>query len=156
VPARGRIWGRRAAGACALFLLATLAGTGRTTAEDRGTLIVEVTDLRSDRGQLLLRLFDRETGFPTDGARALRQLRSPIAGGRVRLELADLPFGAFAIACVHDENGNGKLDTNFLGIPKEGVCASNDARGRRGPPKWKDARFELRPGGATVRIHMSY
>jgi uncharacterized protein (DUF2141 family) len=28
--------------------------------------------------------------------------------------------GKYAIAVIHDENCNGKLDTNMFGIPKEG------------------------------------
>jgi uncharacterized protein (DUF2141 family) len=122
----------------------------------RGTLVVELTGFRNDQGQLLLRLFDSERGYPKDAARAVRQLKQRIEGGRVLLSLADLPFGAYAIGCVHDENGDGTLNTNLLGIPKEGVCASNDASGHRGPPAWKDARFEFTPNAATIHIHVRY
>ena len=44
---------------------------------------------------------------------------------------------------VHDENENNKLDTNFLGIPKESFGCSNNAKGFMGPPKWEDAKFEI-------------
>jgi uncharacterized protein (DUF2141 family) len=121
-----------------------------------GKLIVEVSGFHSDQGQLLLRIYDHEAGFPTDGTKALRELRQHIEHGRATLMLAGLPFGSYAIGCVHDENGNGKLDTNLLGIPREGVCASRDARGRMGPPKWNDARFEFASDGATIRIHVAY
>ena len=120
-----------------------------------GRLVVEVSGLRSDRGQVMLRLYDREAGFPTDGSKALRQMRQRIEGGHATIVLEGLPFGTYAIGCIHDENGNGKLDTNFLGIPREGVCASNDARGRRGPPSWKDARFDFH-SDATIQIHAAY
>ena len=43
----------------------------------------------------------------------------------------------------HDENANGKIDRNFVGIPKEGYGTSNDAKGFMGPPKYEDAKFEL-------------
>jgi len=121
-----------------------------------GKLVVEVSGFRSENGQLLLRLYGGEAGFPTDGSRALRQVAQPIRAGRAVVELADLPFGTYGIGCVHDENGNGKLDTNFLGIPKEGVCASNDARGRRGPPRWDDARFAFSADGTRLQIHVRY
>ena len=39
----------------------------------------------------------------------------------------------------HDENDNKKLDTNLIGIPKEGFGYSKDAMGRFGPPKFDDA-----------------
>jgi uncharacterized protein (DUF2141 family) len=119
-------------------------------------LVVEVSGFHSDNGQLLLRLYGGEAGFPTDGSRALRQVAQPIKGGRAVVELADLPFGSYAVGCIHDENGNGKLDTNLLGIPREGVCASNDAQGHRGPPQWKDARFDFTADGARLQIHVRY
>jgi uncharacterized protein (DUF2141 family) len=121
-----------------------------------GKLVVELSGFRSDQGQLLLRIYDHEAGFPTDGGKALRELRQRIEHGRATVTLDSLPFGSYAIGCVHDENGNGKLDTNLLGIPREGVCASRDARGRMGPPKWKDARFEFTSDGASIQIHVAY
>jgi uncharacterized protein (DUF2141 family) len=69
--------------------------------------------------------------------------------------LAAIPQGTYAIACYHDENNNGKLDTKFMGIPKEGTGASNDARGTMGPPKFKDAKFQL-VSDTSVRIQMNY
>ena len=147
---------RRAATAtaivAALIALALSAGAGPAPAK----LVVEVTGFHSDAGQLLLRLYATEAGFPTDGSRALRQVAQPITGRRAVVELADLPLGSYAIGCVHDENGNGKLDTNLLGIPREGVCASNDARGHRGPPRWSDARFDLRADATPLQIHVRY
>src|SRR5438552_3406736 len=53
--------------------------------------------------------------------------------------------GVYAVACFHDENGNGKLDTGLFGIPKEATAASNDAKGTMGPPKFNDAKFSF-PG----------
>ena len=43
----------------------------------------------------------------------------------------------------YDANNNGKLDTNFIGIPKEPVALSNNARPKFGPPKYKDAVFAV-------------
>jgi uncharacterized protein (DUF2141 family) len=125
-------------------------------ANGSGTLVVEVTGFKHDRGQLLLRLFDGERGYPTDGARAVRETKQSISGGHARIELSGLAFGEYAIACVHDENGDGKLNTGLFGIPKEGVCASNDARGHMGPPSWKDAHFSFKRDGTVIRIHMQY
>jgi uncharacterized protein (DUF2141 family) len=144
----------RLAGLVALASLAS--GVPQAAATASGKLMVEVSGFRSDQGQLLLRLYDREDGFPKDGSKALRQVRQRIEGARALIALDGLPFGSYAIGCVHDENGNGKLDTNLLGIPREGVCASNDARGRMGPPSWKDARFEFKSDGATIHIHVTY
>jgi uncharacterized protein (DUF2141 family) len=64
--------------------------------------------------------------------------------------------GTYAISVFHDENSNGKLDTNFLGIPKEGVGASNDAKGHFGPPKFADAAFQFPGGHLELKIAMTY
>jgi uncharacterized protein (DUF2141 family) len=145
---------RAGAASIAVTLLAVSISLGAAAAPPK--LVVEVTGFRNDNGQLLLRLYGSEAGFPTDGRRALRQLAEPIKGGRAVVDLSGLPFGSYAIGCVHDENGNGKLDTNLLGIPKEGVCASNDARGRRGPPRWSDARFDFKADATGLKIHVHY
>src|SRR5215475_1533494 len=146
-----------------LLLLGLLAGTGTVfasqspaSAGEAGKLVVEVSGFRSDAGRLLLRLYAGASGFPNDGAKAVRQTTQVIKDGRAVVELDGLPFGSYAIGCVHDENGNGKLDTNLIGMPKEGVCASNDARGKRGPPKWEDARFDFRASGTMLTIHVRY
>ena len=54
----------------------------------------------------------------------------------------------------HDVNDNQKLDTNWIGIPKEPVAISNNARGRLGPPKWKDAMFELREATQELTVNL--
>jgi uncharacterized protein (DUF2141 family) len=54
--------------------------------------------------------------------------------------------GVYGISAYHDENANGKLDTNVLGMPTEDYGASRDARGTFGPPRFEDAKFEYRGG----------
>ena len=55
---------------------------------------------------------------------------------------------------MHDENGNGELDANFVGIPREPWAFSNNARGNFGPPTWEDTKFELN-GQATQTIELN-
>ena len=49
--------------------------------------------------------------------------------------------GMYAISVFHDKNDNKKMDTNFVGIPKEPTGMSNGAKAFFGPPKYKDAKF---------------
>lgn len=62
--------------------------------------------------------------------------------------------GDYALALVHDENGNGRMDT-FLGMPREGFGFSRDAPVRFGPPRFEDARFALE-GSQTLVVTMRY
>jgi uncharacterized protein (DUF2141 family) len=65
----------------------------------------------------------------------------------------DLPPGEYAAVAFQDVNGNGILDKNFLGIPKEPFGFSNGARGSAGPPKFSAAAVTLNPDG-TTRIEL--
>jgi uncharacterized protein (DUF2141 family) len=60
------------------------------------------------------------------------------------------------VSVFHDENSNSKLDTNFMGIPREGVGASNKAKGHFGPPKFHDASFPFAGGRLDLQITITY
>ena len=72
------------------------------------------------------------------------------------IEFANLPFGEYSVSAYHDENANKELDTNWLGIPKEGTGASNNAKGKMGPPKYEDAKFDFIEGGQKIQFDMGY
>lgn len=120
------------------------------------TVALRVSGLRSDDGQVLVVVYRGEDGFPKQADKAWKKLAIKVAGGRASVDLGDVPPGEYGIVVVHDENGNSKLDTSWIGIPQEGVGASNNAKGRMGPPKYRDARFEVGPAGATQNITMTY
>jgi uncharacterized protein (DUF2141 family) len=138
----------------AIFLLCL--GTAMLLASVRPaghTLTVEAHNLDSDSGYVLLILFKGEEGFPSDAERAHAYTGELVKGKKATLQFRDLPSGEYAIAALHDENSNGKMDTNMLGIPKEAYGASNDANNPFGPPKYADARFTL-SSDTTLRIRM--
>lgn len=62
---------------------------------------------------------------------------------QILVPIDEFPEGEFAVAAFLDTNGNGKLDTNFFGVPSEPYGFSNNVRGVVGPPHWKDARMRL-------------
>ena len=62
--------------------------------------------------------------------------------------------GTYGISAFHDQNSNGKLDTNFLGMPVEDYCASNNARGMFGPPSFDDSKFVFRGGPKRLEAHL--
>ncbi len=63
-----------------------------------------------------------------------------------------LPAGEYAIAVFHDKNGNGEMDRNFIGLPKEPYGFSNNARGTFGPPKWKKAKVSISEQNFALNI----
>lgn len=79
---------------------------------------------------------------------------APAQQGETVVTVNDVPSGSWAVLSFQDENDNGKLDRNVLGIPKERYAFSRDARGRFGPPSFEDAAFVLREEKAVSYIKL--
>ncbi len=136
------------------WMLVALGSSSHTRAGATSTLTVNVSTFRSTRGALVCRLFAGPEGFPAK-ATYRAQARVPIPGTTATCAFPQLASGTYAVAVFHDENANGKLDTNFLGIPSEGVGVSNNKRPLIGPPSWSDAKFRLH-GNATLQLRLHY
>ncbi len=120
------------------------------------TFTVEVNNIKNSMGQVIIYIFRDATGFPLETDRAMRSSTASIDSGSATFSLSGLPPGKYAFSIIHDENSNGELDTNFLGMPLEGVCASNNAKGFLGPPKFKDAAFSFEKTPFTMNVKMIY
>ena len=108
------------------------------------TLTVVISDIRSDIGVLNIGIYDNKNdwlGSSTVQKRSLQVLENSV-GGVVTTSFEVEP-GEYAISVHHDDNDNGKMDTNFIGIPKEPTGLSNGAVPKFGPPKYKDAAFRV-------------
>jgi len=114
---------------------------------------VEIGGLRNDKGQVVCALFSSADGFPKKSDKAVAQARSPISSGRAVCEFPDVKQATYAISVFHDENSNGKLDTNFMGIPREGVGASNNAKGHFGPPEIRRRFVSFLCGPPRIKDH---
>ena len=110
------------------------------------SLEVVVPQLRNAQGGLGCRLFAGANGFPMKADRALQTVMSPISNGAARCRFQPVPPGTYAVAVVHDENGNLKLDSNLLGVPIEGYGVSNNKTYAISEPRWDESRFELAAG----------
>lgn len=143
----------RSAGSWAMALL--LVGLGVSSAADQASarVVVTIVGLESDAGHVRVALWDSAEGFPT-GDSYVAAMNVDIEGGTARLEFADIALGSYALSVFHDENANGELDSGFMGRPKEPIGASNDARGRFGPPKYEDARFEVDQAMVELTINV--
>jgi uncharacterized protein (DUF2141 family) len=63
-----------------------------------------------------------------------------------------LPEGEYAVSLFVDENSNGKMDKNAIGIPTEAYGFSNDASGNFGPPSFEQAKFVVGKDKAAITI----
>jgi uncharacterized protein (DUF2141 family) len=145
---------RKAVAWLILIVIAGMISPHRAKAED--LIHVEVTGLRNDTGQVGCNVYSSAAGFPTDTSKALHGVLSPIKNKKASCDFSGLPAGRYAVSVMHDENSSGKVETNFLGIPKEGVGASNDAKASMGPPKFDDAAFDYAGGRKDLPVHIQY
>ena len=112
---------------------------------DLGTnLRVIATGVKTDQGKLYIWVYDKKDDWLSDRYRTQKSVT--VAGNRagdtVTVELL-LPAGEYALSIFQDVNDNGKLERNFIGIPKEPAGLSNNLRPRFGPPRFKDAKFAV-------------
>ncbi|MBC2845706.1 DUF2141 domain-containing protein [Winogradskyella flava] len=115
--------------------------------QDTYSLTVKVEDADSNDGQMFIAVYNTEANFL---GKSYKGTTSKISNNSCTVTFKDIPKGTYAVSIFHDENDNGKLDSNFLGIPKEDYGCSNNASGFMGPPKWKDAKFELKENSSIT------
>ncbi len=135
-----------------------LLAPGASIADPPATAVlkVRISGLRSDGGQVGCTLYNSAKGFPTDASAALQRRWCPIEKGASTCAFDPIPAGIYAVACFHDENKNGKLDTGLLGIPTEGTVVSNHAKGFMGPPSFDKARFTFAGVPSELQLKMGY
>ena len=134
---------------------ALLLGTSASRAADAGRIEATVSGVSNAQGLVGCALFSSKTGFPLESRKhAQATVRVPAAGGKASCVFASVAPGEYAVAVVHDTNGNEVADTNLLGMPTEGVGVSNHAMPRMSAPTFEAARFTV-AGGQTVKLAIS-
>jgi uncharacterized protein (DUF2141 family) len=116
-----------------------------------GTLKVVIGGMKSEKGDAKVALFNSKESFEGSGP-AFRLTGAEIKNGRSECEFSDIPFGAYAVKVYHDENGNGKLDKNAMGQPRERYGFSNNARNTFGPPGYDRAKFLFEKADTAISI----
>lgn len=128
-----------------------LAAAIATPAASAATVEVRVTAVAGGKGTVKVAVCDRE--------RFLKQCAysasAPARDGENVILVPNVPKGTWAVLAYQDENGNGALDRNLLGIPKENYGFSRDAASKFGPPGFDDAAIEVgdEPAVAKIRLH---
>ena len=105
------------------------------------TVTIKLSNLSSKKGQLLISIFNKETGFPENNKAAFSTLvfKEPL---RNSLHLF-LPNGSYALAFVHDKNNNNKMDKNLFGAPTEPYGVSLNKTYLIKAPEFEENKFTL-------------
>ncbi len=126
------------------------------SAVQRACLTVELMGLRNNLGVINIGIFSSPDGFPNDATRTVRSGCFPIPTLPLLLTFDDLPLGQYAATVHHDENMDGELNTNILGIPTEGIGFSGNPKIWRGVPAFERSRFDFSLANPLVSIRMKY
>ncbi len=116
-------------------------------ADGKGELVIKVTNLRSEKGTVLISVYQDKGGFLRDAKHGLRSVSAPISGGSATAVFGNLASGTYAIAAIHDENRNGKLDA-----AKEGFGTSGSNSGT----SFDDAKVQINGSAQVIEIPLHY
>ncbi|MCH8487335.1 MAG: DUF2141 domain-containing protein [Candidatus Cyclonatronum sp.] len=117
---------------------------------ETGSVILVVDGINPQRGGSLSAGIFTQEFFPETGKAAYERYLS-VEAAVMEIHFDEIPAGEYAAAVFHDLDNNRELRTNFLGLPREPIGFSRDARIRMGPPNYDDAYFIVR-AGETVTL----
>ncbi|MBA4320776.1 MAG: hypothetical protein C0412_20485 [Flavobacterium sp.] len=120
------------------LLIASLLSISSFGLAQNSNLTVTVSSIKNNTGLLTVELYNAEGKFLKT---SYKTVSSSIKLNTATVTFIGIPKAEYTVMAFHDENKNGKLDKNFIGMPKEAVACSNNAKGFMGPPKYEDAKF---------------
>jgi len=118
---------------------------------------VKIPNIKNSTGTVACALFESSAGFPTEFLHSATNITMiKIRDTQARCNFLDIPPGTYALAVIHDENMDGKLGTNLLGVPTEGYGFSNGAKASMGAPSFEDASFSYDGKNLDLTIRLTY
>lgn len=122
-----------------------------------GDVTVKSEGYHGQKGKAIVYLWKPGTdGFPNKTENAATSQTVAITPAGVTVTFKDVAPGTYAVTITHDENENGKMDTGFMGKPKEGYGASNNPQNKLTPPSFEQCKFDVAAAGKTVDLTMRY
>ncbi|NHF59574.1 DUF2141 domain-containing protein [Flavobacteriaceae bacterium TP-CH-4] len=133
------------------FVVLALLFGGIGLAQETGDLTIRIDVVKNKgKGQLVFLLFDQEEGFPREADKAKYRAKIKKVVSKMSHTFTNIPYGEYAVCVFHDENENGAIDTNFMGMPKEHVAASNMTG--MGRPSFKKCEINLGESKMSVEL----
>jgi uncharacterized protein (DUF2141 family) len=111
-------------------------------------VVIVIENVKEIKGSIRMAVYSSEETFMK---KSIASKSVNVNTKTVSIIFEDIKPGEYAISTYHDVNGNAKLDSNFMGIPKEPYGFSNNARGMFGPPSYTNAKFKI-SGDTNISI----
>lgn len=121
-----------------------LGATSLWAQEAQATLTLTITGVKSTKGNLCIALYNSKETF-LDTEKVFKTVDIPLKGLDLsKIKIAAIPYGTYSIAVFVDGNTNKKLDTNFLGIPKEAYGFSAAKLPKFRAPTFEEVAFPVK------------
>ncbi len=126
-------------------------------AESTTSLTVVVNGIRNQTGEICMRVYNSEKGFPNNAKSEVKSGCTKITGNSIKQVFSGLKSGNYAVAVVDDQNGDRQLNKDFFGIPEEGFGISRNpiVSISTGTPKFRNASFKV-DQNTTINIFLKY
>ena len=135
-----------------ILIMALVTGVyGQGFAQYSNKIMVNVEHINSTKGSINVAIFNSEKTFLNT---PFLSKSKKATNGEMVFEFESVPNGEYTISIYHDENENGELDKNFIGIPSEPYGVSLEGKSMFGPPSYKDARFTLENESTSLSISL--
>ncbi len=123
---------------------------------NKSELQIKVTGFKDNGGKCVIMLFKAEPGFPKEPKKAVQVFPVLIQSKSCELTIPNLDTGTWAVSVFHDSNENGEVDTNFMGIPKEGIGVSKNVIPAMRAPRFDECQFQLTEPKMELLIQIKY
>ena len=122
----------------------------------QNNLKIKIIGIKKIQGQLCLILFNSKQGFPNNDNYAIETCFIEVTETQATINFSNLESGNYAVAVFHDENNDGILNFNWLGIPIEGFGFSNNPPIFKGIPKFEDSAVMVNDSDTNIEIKLKY
>lgn len=123
------------------LFLATITSLLVTTTAFAGSVEFNINGVDDDSSKLYVQIFKGEENYQNGNAESATIAKAK--DGKASITFSNLDKGDYALRFFHDQNNNGKLETNLFGMPIEGYGFSNNAKPNFGPVSYQQIRFSI-------------
>lgn len=133
----------------AFFLIPSEAFSGQNA-----EILINAFNFKNDNGTARFSLFNRSKGFPAKYKYAHVTASVPIINNSATVRFENVEYGEYGISVLHDENNNYKMDSNLIGMPKEGFGISN-YKDKKSRPSYDKSKIIV-DDDVVININMFY
>jgi uncharacterized protein (DUF2141 family) len=135
------------------LLLSNIAVSGEKRVNTSVDVEITVKKIKNAKGKILIGIFKDNPSFEKEKAfKSIILTKETLSNGTIKVK-TQLEPGVYGASLLDDENDNGKMDYNFVGIPKEGFGFSNYYFSGFSKPKFDVFKFDVKPA-ANPKIDM--